>query len=89
MAVGLVVGDVDRDPEPVGVEAEDLGDELPRVRDGQLLEVVAEAEVAEHLEEDEVTGGAPDLVEVVVLAARPDALLRPTSPAGTAAPPRR
>ncbi len=77
---GLVVGDVDRDPEPVSLEPEDLGVELPRVRDGELFEVVAEAEVAEHLEEDEVTGGAPDVVEVVVLAARPDALLRRRRP---------
>ena len=40
------------------------------------LEVVAEAEVAEHLEEHEVALGAADVVEVVVLAARPGALLR-------------
>ena len=77
----LVVGDVDRDPEPVSLEPEHLGVELPRVRDRELFEVVAEAEVAQHLEEDEVAGSAPDVVEVVVLAARPDALLRPRSPA--------
>ena len=40
-------------------------------RDGLGLEVVAEAEVAEHLEEAEVAGGAADVVEVVVLAAGP------------------
>ena len=39
------------DPDPVAVDAEHLGDELPRPRDGLGLEVVAEAEVAEHLEE--------------------------------------
>ena len=49
--LGLVVGDVDGDPDAVAVEAEHLGDELPRPRDGVGLEVVAEAEVAEHLEE--------------------------------------
>ena len=76
----LVVGDVDRDPEPVSLEPEDLGVELPRVRDGELFEVVAEAEIAEHLEEHEVAGSAPDVVEVVVLAARPDALLRRRRP---------
>ena len=58
-----------------------LGDELPALRDGQLLEVVAEAEVAEHLEEHEVALGAPDVVEVVVLAAGADALLRADGPA--------
>ena len=32
--LGLVVGGVDGDPEPVGVEAEHLGDDLPGQRDG-------------------------------------------------------
>ena len=52
------------------------GDELPAPRDRRLLEVVAEAEVAEHLEEHEVALGAADVVEVVVLAAGAGALLR-------------
>ena len=52
-----------------------LGDEFPRPRDGLGLEVVAEAEVAQHLEEHEVALGAADVVEVVVLAAGPSALL--------------
>ena len=72
---GLVVRDVDGHPQLVGVEAEHLGHELPRPRDRLGLEVVAEAEVAHHLEEREVAIGAADVVEVVVLAARPDALL--------------
>ena len=63
------------DPEAVAVEAEHLGDELPRPRDGLGLEVVAEAAVAEHLEEGEVARRAADRVEVVVLAAGPHALL--------------
>ncbi len=71
----FVVVLVDRDPEAVGVETEDRGDELPRPRDRFGLEVVAEAEVAEHLEEGEVPVGATHLVEVVVLSAGPDALL--------------
>ena len=58
---------------PVGRVA---GDEVPAPRDRRLLEVVAEAEVAEHLEEHEVALGAPDVVEVVVLAAGASALLR-------------
>ena len=78
--LGLVVGLVDRDPEPVGVEAEHLGVELPGERDRLGLEVVAEAEVAEHLEEREVAVRAADVVEVVVLAAGPDALLARRGP---------
>ena len=56
------------------------GDELPAPRDGRFLEVVTEAEVAEHLEEHEVALGAADVVEVVVLAAGAGALLRADGP---------
>ena len=73
--LGLVVGLVDRHPEPVGVEAEHLGVELPGERDGLGLEVVAKAEVPEHLEEREVAVGAADVVEVIVFASGPDTLL--------------
>ena len=65
----------DRGPEPVGLEPQVLGHELPRVVDGPVLEVVAEREVPEHLEHRCVTRGHPDLVEVGVLAARAQALL--------------
>ena len=79
--LGLVVALVDGDPDAVAVEPPALGDQLPAVGDGQLLEVVAEAEVAHHLEEDEVALGAADVVEVVVLATGADALLRADGPA--------
>ena len=52
------------------------GEQLPGVGDGFALEVVAEAEVAEHLEEGVVAAGEADVFEVVVLAAGADALLR-------------
>ena len=64
----------------LGVDADDLGVEVPREADRVGLEVVAEAEVAEHLEEREVAVGAADVVEVVVLAARADALLHRDRP---------
>ena len=60
----------------LGSSAEVLGDQLPRQRDRPLLEVVAEGEVAEHLEEGVVPRGVADVVEVVVLAAGAHALLR-------------
>src|SRR5262249_350566 len=41
-----------------------------------ILEVVAEREVAEHLEERVVAGGVADVVEIVVLAAGAYAFLR-------------
>ena len=62
--LGLVVALVDGDPQPVAVDAEHLGDQLPGVRDGLGLEVVAEAEVAEHLEERAVALGGADDVDV-------------------------
>ncbi len=59
---GLVVGDVHRVPEALGVEPESLRDELVGPRNRLLLEVVAEGEVAEHLEEGEMSGrGAHDV----------------------------
>ncbi len=73
--LGLAVADVHRHPEPVGVEPEDLGEQLPGPGDGLDLEVVAEAEVAEHLEEAQVARGATDGVEIVVLASGAHAAL--------------
>jgi len=73
--LGFVVALVHRDPQPVAVETEHFGDEFPAPWDGFFFEVVAETEVAEHLEKDEVTLRASDVVEVVVLAAGAHALL--------------
>ena len=44
--------------------------------DGVALEVVAEAEVAQHLKEGVMAAGKADVFKVVVLAAGADALLR-------------
>ena len=52
--VGLVVVQVDGDVEPVGGEAEQLRNQLPGEVHRAILEVVADAEVAQHLEEGEV-----------------------------------
>src|SRR5262249_20545002 len=52
------------------------GNEFPRVGDGIKFEIVAEAEVAEHLEERMVPVREADVLEIVVLAAGADALLR-------------
>ena len=58
------------------VEAPDPGEQLPGPGDRLLLEVIAEGPVAEHLEEGVVIGVVADVVEVVVLSAGADALLR-------------
>ena len=60
---------VDARVEPALLEApatvgDRLGDQVPRELDRTLLEVVAEAEVAAHLEEGAVAGGLPDVLDV-------------------------
>ena len=66
----------DRRPHALLREAQVLERELPGELDRALLEVVAEREVAEHLEEGGVPLGRAHVVEVVVLAARAHHLLR-------------
>ena len=62
--LGLVVALVDGDPHTVAVDAQDLGDQLPGIRDGLGLEVVAETEVPQHLEEGAVALGRAHDVDV-------------------------
>ena len=66
---GLVVVVEHGDPQPVFGEAEAAvrlraGQQLPGVRDRLFLEVVAEREVAQHLEERAVPGGLADFLDV-------------------------
>src|SRR5690606_18245482 len=68
-ALGLVVLLVDGDPQALGVEAVTAlvlggGEQFPGQLDGPLLHVVAEGEVAAHLEERAVPGGLADLFDV-------------------------
>ncbi len=72
----LIVVDIDGDQQPVDRQPEFLGDQVPGELDGAVLEIVAEREVAEHLEEGVVARGVADIVEIVVLAAGAHAFLR-------------
>ena len=72
---GLIIVVIDRDGEPLLGNAEIAGQQPPGEFDRVVLEVVAEGEVAQHLEEGVVAGGVADVVEVVVLAAGAHALL--------------
>ncbi len=72
---GVVVV-IDGDGQPVLGEAVVAGEEIPGEFDRILLEIVAEGEVAEHLEERVVARGIADVVEVVVLAPGANAFLR-------------
>ena len=74
--VRLIVRLVHRSPKLLRRQLVDLGEQLPRKRNGVLLEVIAEREVAEHLEERVVARGVADVLEIVVLAAGAQAALR-------------
>ena len=72
---GLVVGVIDGRGQPVGRKPPLLGQQVPGKLDRAVLEIIAEREIAEHLEEGVVARGIADIVEVVVLAAGADAFL--------------
>ena len=72
---GFVVILIYRDPELVLGQLQFLRQKLPGKADGLALEVIAEAEVAEHLEEGVVPAGVADILEIVVLAAGAHAAL--------------
>ena len=57
-------------------QPEFLGQQVPGELDRALLEIIAEREIAEHLEEGVVARGVADILEIVVLAAGAHAFLR-------------
>ena len=73
--VGIIVKGVGRRRQSLGRDAQLGGQELPRPVDRLALEVVAEAPVAQHLEEGLVARRPPNLLEVVVPAGNPQARL--------------
>ncbi len=72
----LVIGMIDGDGQPIGGQAPGLVDQRPGVVDRLFLEIVAEREIAQHLEKGVVPRGIADIVEIVVLAPGADAFLR-------------
>ena len=56
---GLVVVQIDGGVQPVRLQPHHLSQELPAPCDGLVLEVVAEGEVAQHLEVGAVAGVLP------------------------------
>ena len=65
---GLVVVVVDRAPQALRIQAEREDEEVPGEMDRFALEVIAEGEVAEHLEEGVVARGVAHVLQIVVLA---------------------
>ena len=72
----LVILVVDGDEKLVLVQSEFPGHQVPGQLDRVFLEIVAEREIAEHLEKGVVTRGVADILKVVVLAAGADTFLR-------------
>jgi hypothetical protein len=68
--VGLVILVIHRHPQAFRRQLVLLGQQIPGIADRIALEVVAEGEVAEHLEEGVMARRVADVLEVVVLAAR-------------------
>ena len=73
--VRFVIFDVDGDGQLVGRQAVHLGQQFPGEVDRVALEIVAEAEVAQHFKEGMVARRVADVFQVVVLAAGAHAAL--------------
>src|SRR5690606_16185888 len=80
--IGLVIGVIDGDPELVLRQPQPVGGgkELPGVVNGVALEIIAEAEVAQHLEKGVVTRSVTDVLQIIVLATGAHALLAADRP---------
>ena len=76
MTKGFVIRVIDGDGQLVRVDTPVARDQGPGVMDRLFLEIIAEGEVAEHLEEGVMPGGIADIVEIIMLAAGAHALLR-------------
>ncbi len=74
--IGLVVLGIHGDVEFFLRQLEHHGEQFPRIVDRIALEVIAEAEVAQHLEEGVVTRRVADVLQIVMLAAGAHAFLR-------------
>src|SRR5918911_4832551 len=73
---GLVIGRIDCEPKTLKRELVDVYEQVPGILNRFALEVVAEGEVAQHLEEGVMSRRLAYLVQIVVLAACAQTLLR-------------
>ena len=73
---GLAILIVNRDPEPCGRNAQHTGQKLPRELNGLTLEIVPEAEIAQHLEEGVMPCSVADILKIVMFATGTNATLR-------------
>ena len=66
---------VDRHQQALGRQLPHVGQQFPGKSDRVALEIVAKAEIAEHLEESVMARGITDVFQVIVLAAGAQAAL--------------
>src|SRR5438477_6004794 len=64
-----------RNPKPLG-----RSNQLPRIRNGVFLEVIAKGKISQHLKKRVMAVGEADILQVIVLPARPHTLLRRSRP---------
>ena len=74
-AVGLVIALVDSDPQLVRRQLEHTGEQLPRVGNRVMLEVITKRPVAKHLEKRVMPGGVAHHIQIVVFATGAQAAL--------------
>ena len=76
LKAGALVATKVRDVESGSVHTPNSSEQLPSPGADFLLEIIPERPVAQHLEEGVVINILADVVEIIVFAARADALLR-------------
>ena len=72
---GLFVSVIDSYQQAFFWNAKPLGQKFPSIGDRFFFEIVAKAEVAQHLKKGVVARGIADIVEVIMLAPRPHTFL--------------
>ena len=77
---GFVIGMIDGDRQLVLGQPPFAGQQRPGMQDRLLLEIVAEGKIPQHFKEGMMPRGIADIVEVIMLSARPHAFLRGCRP---------
>src|SRR5207237_2946629 len=72
----LVVTFENCEPHARRIELEFIDQQIPGKLDRVFFEIIAEGKIAEHLEKSLMPRGLPNFVQIIVLAARAQALLR-------------
>ena len=75
-AFSLVIGHVHRDPKFFRRQTQRVRQKLPCKANGVLFEIVAEAEISQHLKERVMARGIAHIFQIIVLTPRPHTALR-------------